>query len=59
VRALRKEFSDALSVDRVHIGFADARTGSDGHAVIHVVPNPELEGFKLPEDIEWVADVPI
>src|SRR5216683_1057376 len=39
VQAIRDEILRALSVDTVHIGFADAEPGGNGHAVVHVVPN--------------------
>ena len=56
VGSVKAEIARSLGIATFRVGFADAERGTDGHAVVHVVPNASGEFLQLPESIEWVAD---
>jgi diadenosine tetraphosphate (Ap4A) HIT family hydrolase len=55
VSAIKERISEALKVERFHVGFADFHEGG-GHAHIHVVPRGHGDTFSLPAGIDWVQD---
>jgi len=56
VGSIKADIARSLEITTFRVGFADAEPGTDGHAVVHVVPNASGASLKLPESIEWVTD---
>jgi diadenosine tetraphosphate (Ap4A) HIT family hydrolase len=55
VGEIQTRISQALKVERFHVGFADGTEADQMHAHIHVIPCSPGDSVELPPDVEWVS----
>ena len=56
VGSIKGEIERSLRITNFRVGFADAEPGTQGHAMVHVVPVAPGVILDLPHGIEWISE---